>query len=84
MITQDRTSSSTSANLRRFASTSNNLSIDSGWTFDTEADPTHGLVDFVSDTVAQVSQLAYVQSDNTVVVAVDDTTNLTAGANRNS
>ncbi|PSR74325.1 hypothetical protein PHLCEN_2v9942 [Hermanssonia centrifuga] len=55
-----------------------------GWTFDTEADPTHGLVDFVSDTVAQVSQLAYVQSDNTVVVAVDDTTNLTAGANRNS
>ena len=40
--------------------------------FFTAADPTHGLVDFVDKATAQSNQLAYVQDDNTIVLAVDD------------
>ncbi|KAI0372612.1 glycoside hydrolase family 16 protein [Pilatotrama ljubarskyi] len=53
-----------------------------GWDFYTGADPTHGNVKFVDGATA--SKLAYVQDDNTVVIAVDDTSDVPAGGNRNS
>ena len=49
----------------------------SGWNFFTDADPTHGLVDFVSGDEA--SKLAYVQDDGTIVLAVDQSDNLVNG-----
>lgn len=54
----------------------------SGWDFFTEADPTHGLVNFVSGKDA--AKLAYVQDDGTAVIAVDDTSDVAAGGKRNS
>ncbi len=54
------------------------------FTFFTSADPTHGLVDFVSKDEAMDSGLAFVQDDGTVVLAVDDTTQLKPGQNRKS
>ncbi|CDO69351.1 Glycoside Hydrolase Family 16 protein [Trametes cinnabarina] len=53
-----------------------------GWDFFTGADPTHGNVKFVGGDDA--AKLAYVQDDGTVVLAVDDTSNVPAGGNRNS
>jgi len=55
-----------------------------GWEFFDQADPTGGLVNFLNQTAAQGAGLAYVQSDNTTVLAVDDTTTLSVGQNRNS
>jgi len=52
--------------------------------FFTEADPTHGLVDFVSKDEAMNSGLAYVQDDGTIVMGVDDQTQLSPGQNRKS
>ena len=54
----------------------------SGWNFFTDADPTHGLVNFVDGDAAK--KLAYVQSDNTVVLAVDDSDGIPVGGKRNS
>lgn len=56
----------------------------SGWTFFTQSDPTNGLVDFVSQDEATSSNLAFVQSDGTAVMGVDDTTKLSDGQNRKS
>jgi len=55
-----------------------------GWDFFTDADPTNGLVDYVSQSEATSAGLAYVQSDNTVVLAVDDTSTVPVGGNRKS
>ncbi|TDL26668.1 glycoside hydrolase family 16 protein [Rickenella mellea] len=55
-----------------------------GWDFFTGGDPTHGNVNFVSGDEAFKSGLAFVQDDNTVVMAVDSQTKLASGANRNS
>ncbi|EPQ56248.1 hypothetical protein GLOTRDRAFT_105208 [Gloeophyllum trabeum ATCC 11539] len=55
-----------------------------GWDFFTGGDPTHGLVDFVSQSEAQSAGLAYVQSDNTTVLAVDDKSTVAVGGNRKS
>jgi len=52
--------------------------------FFTASDPTHGLVDFVSQSEAQSAGLAYVQSDNTIVLAVDSTTQLALNEPRKS
>ena len=54
----------------------------SNWDFFTDADPTHGLVNFVDGDAAK--KLAYVQSDNTVVLAVDDSDGIPVGGKRNS
>ena len=54
------------------------------FTFFTSSDPTHGMVDFVSKSEAQSAGLAYVQDDGTIVLAVDDTTQLKPGQNRKS
>ncbi|EIW58553.1 glycoside hydrolase family 16 protein [Trametes versicolor FP-101664 SS1] len=53
-----------------------------GWDFFTDADPTNGLVNYVSGDAA--SKLAYVQDDGTAVIAVDDTSDVAAGGKRNS
>ncbi|EJF57193.1 glycoside hydrolase family 16 protein [Dichomitus squalens] len=53
-----------------------------GWDFFTDADPTHGLVNFVDGDAAK--KLAYVQSDNTIVLAVDDSDGVPVGGKRNS
>ncbi|OCH91522.1 glycoside hydrolase family 16 protein [Obba rivulosa] len=55
-----------------------------GWDFFNQADPTSGLVNFLDQPSAAQAGLAYVQSDNTTVLAVDDTTQLSVGQNRNS
>jgi len=55
-----------------------------GWDFFSAPDPTHGNVNFLNDKDAFSSGLALVQDDNTTVLAVDDTTVLPVGANRNS
>jgi hypothetical protein len=54
------------------------------WNFDTFADPTHGMVNFLDKNDAMSQGLAYVQSDNTAVIGVDSTTWLGSGQNRNS
>lgn len=56
----------------------------SGFNFDDFPDPTHGQVNYLSQSAAQSAGLAYVQSDGTTVLAVDDTTQLGSGQNRNS
>ncbi|KAM5536636.1 hypothetical protein V8D89_009731 [Ganoderma adspersum] len=53
-----------------------------GWDFFTDSDPTHGLVNYVSGSAAK--KLAYVQSDDTVVIAVDDSDGIAVGGKRNS
>ncbi|TFK48559.1 glycoside hydrolase family 16 protein [Heliocybe sulcata] len=55
-----------------------------GWDFFTGADPTHGNVDFVGKSEAMSSGMAYVQSDNTTVIAVDDKSTVAVGGNRKS
>ncbi|KAI0642242.1 glycoside hydrolase family 16 protein [Trametes meyenii] len=53
-----------------------------GWDFFTDDDPTHGNVNYVSRDAA--SKLAYVQDDNTVVIAVDDFSTVAQGGKRDS
>lgn len=55
-----------------------------GWDFFTGPDPTHGLVRYVNAEEAAASKLAFVQADNTTVLAVDDTNRVAVGSNRNS
>jgi len=54
------------------------------WDFFEGGDPTHGRVDFLSRDDATKAGLMYVQSDNTTVIAVDNTTKVDVGANRKS
>lgn len=56
----------------------------SGWDFFTSSDPTNGLVNFQSEANATSKGLAYVQDDDTVVIAVDHSTTLPSGTNRDS
>ena len=56
----------------------------SGWNFDTFPDPTNGNVVFQNQNDAFSKGLAFVQEDNTTVLAVDDTTTLPVGGNRDS
>ncbi|KAH8110781.1 glycoside hydrolase family 16 protein [Phellopilus nigrolimitatus] len=53
-----------------------------GFDFFTGADPTNGLVQYVSQDDGK--DLAYVQSDNTTVMKVDNTATVAAGGNRRS
>jgi hypothetical protein len=55
-----------------------------GWDFFSGSDPTHGLVQFLDQKSATSAGLAYVQSDGTTVLAVDNTTHVPVGGNRNS
>ncbi|KAF8075110.1 glycoside hydrolase family 16 protein [Lyophyllum atratum] len=55
-----------------------------GWDFFTGGDPTHGSVKFQSKADAMAKGLAFVQSDGTTVLAVDDKTSLPLGAKRDS
>jgi hypothetical protein len=55
-----------------------------GWDFFTGSDPTNGLVNYVDNNTASSAGLAYVQPDGTTVLAVDNTTKLQVGSNRNS
>ncbi|KAJ8094593.1 hypothetical protein PM082_010599 [Marasmius tenuissimus] len=54
------------------------------WNFFAAPDPTHGMVDYQNKDNAIKKGLAYVQSDGTTVLAVDNTTWLAPGANRAS
>ena len=54
----------------------------SGWDFFTQPDPTHGNV--IYEPQANAQDLAYVQSDGTAVLKVDNTTNVAPGGNRRS
>lgn len=56
----------------------------SGWNFFTSPDPTGGNVTYVSQSTATSSKLAYVASDGTAIIKVDNTTTLSAGQNRKS
>jgi len=52
--------------------------------FFTGSDPTSGLVDFVDSQTAKNDGLAVVQSDQTIMIYVDSTTQLSSGQNRKS
>lgn len=54
------------------------------WYFFTDADPTGGNVNYLSQQDAMNQGLAYVDSDNSVVLAVDSTSSVPAGGFRNS
>ncbi|KAF8600500.1 glycoside hydrolase family 16 protein [Ceratobasidium sp. AG-I] len=54
------------------------------WDFFSESDPTNGNVNYLAKPDAISKKLAYVESDGTVVMKVDDTSVVAAGANRNS
>ena len=56
----------------------------SGWDFFTDADPTHGNVEYVSKEEALSSGLAYVGGDNVTVLAIDNTTYVPVGGNHKS
>jgi hypothetical protein len=56
----------------------------SQWSFFTQGDPTHGLVDYQSKSDAVNKGLAYVQDDGTAVLKVDNSTQLSSGQNRAS
>lgn len=58
--------------------------IASMFNFFTGGDPTHGLVDFLSESEAASAGLAVVDNDDTILLAVDDTTQLSPGQNRKS
>ena len=61
------------------------VALRSGWNFQTGSDPTGGLVNYIDQELAMgAAQLAYVQSDNTTIVAVDDTSAVAIGGLRNS
>ncbi|KAI0773314.1 glycoside hydrolase family 16 protein [Trametes elegans] len=53
-----------------------------GFDFYSDDDPTHGLVNYLPQN--QASKLAYVQDDNTVVMAVDDFSDVPVGGKRDS
>jgi len=55
-----------------------------GWDFFTAPDPTHGNVNFLNQQDAFAKGLAFVQDDNTTILAVDDKTVLPVGGNRDS
>ncbi|KAL5492590.1 hypothetical protein ACEPAI_4037 [Sanghuangporus weigelae] len=55
-----------------------------GFDFFTDADPTDGMVNYLSQKDATNANLAHVQSDGTTVLAVDNTNDLSEGAYRNS
>ncbi|ESK96457.1 glycoside hydrolase family 16 protein [Moniliophthora roreri MCA 2997] len=54
------------------------------WNFFSEADPTHGMVDYQTKENAKQKGLAYVQDDGTTILAVDNSTWLSPGSNRAS
>ncbi|KAG8742443.1 hypothetical protein FRC10_001410 [Ceratobasidium sp. 414] len=54
------------------------------WDFFNETDPTNGNVNYLAKSDAISKQLAYVESDGTVVIKVDDTNWVSPGANRDS
>ncbi|KAF8216627.1 glycoside hydrolase family 16 protein [Mycena galopus ATCC 62051] len=54
------------------------------WNFFTGPDPTHGNVNYLTQSAAKKANLAFVQTDGTTVLAVDSTTKLSKGQNRNS
>ncbi|KAI0272489.1 glycoside hydrolase family 16 protein [Gloeopeniophorella convolvens] len=62
----------------------NDFMDESQWQYFTGPDPTNGRVKYLSHADASKAGIAYVQSDNTTVLAVDSTTDLSNGANRNS
>ncbi|KAJ3526186.1 hypothetical protein NM688_g8288 [Phlebia brevispora] len=55
-----------------------------GFDFYTGADPTHGTVNYTTKDFAFANNLAYVQSDGTVIMKGDNTTTLPVNVNRNS
>ncbi|KAF8318126.1 WSC-domain-containing protein [Clavulina sp. PMI_390] len=55
-----------------------------GWTFDSFADPTHGIVDYQASGPAFSSGLAYVNSAGHAVMGIDTTPNLNSTTNRKS
>lgn len=55
-----------------------------GWSFYSDADPTNGYVTFLDKDAATSAGLAYVQDDNTTILAVDNYTTVAEGGNRNS
>lgn len=55
-----------------------------GWNFDTFPDPTHGNVNYQGREDAFRKNLAFVQDDNTTVMAVDDFSQVPVGGNRDS
>ncbi|KAG8693297.1 hypothetical protein FRC08_009213, partial [Ceratobasidium sp. 394] len=54
------------------------------WDFFNQADPTNGNVNYLAKADAISKQLAYVEADGTVVMQVDNTNWVNAGANRDS
>ncbi|EDR14587.1 glycoside hydrolase family 16 protein [Laccaria bicolor S238N-H82] len=54
------------------------------WDFFSDPDPTHGSVNFQTKDQAIAKNLAFVQSDGTTVLAVDDTSALPPNSNRDS
>jgi hypothetical protein len=60
------------------------LTLSRGWWFNTGADPTGGNVNYLSMQDAMDQGLAYVGSDNTLVLAIDSTSTVAAGGNRNA
>ncbi|KAI5830114.1 glycoside hydrolase family 16 protein [Schizophyllum commune Tattone D] len=54
------------------------------WDFFSQADPTHGSVNYQDKSSAQSKNLAYVQDDGAFVMAVDDQTQLSVGDKRDS
>ncbi|KAG8992833.1 hypothetical protein FRB93_002155 [Tulasnella sp. JGI-2019a] len=55
-----------------------------GFDFETFADPTHGNVNYVSQSQALDNKLAYVQDDGVAVMKVDNTSTVQSGGNRDS
>ncbi|KAG9123007.1 hypothetical protein FRC07_000359 [Ceratobasidium sp. 392] len=55
-----------------------------GWDFFNEHDPTNGNVNYLAKADAIAKNLAFVEPDGTVVMKVDDTNVVSAGANRDS
>ncbi|GBE89585.1 concanavalin A-like lectin/glucanase domain-containing protein [Sparassis latifolia] len=54
------------------------------WQFYDQADPTGGNVNYVSQSAAESAGLAYVDCNNVTVLAVDDTSSVASGGNRDS
>ncbi|KAF7308421.1 GH16 domain-containing protein [Mycena chlorophos] len=54
------------------------------WDFFSGPDPTHGTVNYLTKSEAVSKGLAYVQSDNTTILAVDSKSKLSSGQNRDS
>ncbi|KAJ7623142.1 glycoside hydrolase family 16 protein [Roridomyces roridus] len=54
------------------------------WDFFSAPDPTHGNVNYLTKSEATSKGLAYVQKDGTTILAVDSTSKLAKGANRDS